>query len=636
MSAAHSNVEMATLPPRKHSVTIKVQAERRTPLQLLLQMGFPRHRAEKALTATGHKSVQLASDWLLAHVNDPTIDLVTMREYILYAVPVGQLMEQLQSFWEVSANECGWNGAHNFFPHISLTSFFKAPNEHTERLVAILKHIMEDNSIKLGGQVKLENYMSPNFMGLFVEDEHIEDFNRITMNFVDQVSNLAVPVKPHIKALHLTIAYQFPSSQFHELKSIVESSVDPNATASWEIRLYSRDSRFSGKHVYKVNYSHIPREPDELELRTGDFVYLAPEDVENSPDSWVEGTSWLTGCCGFLPVNYVERTAETDAWTLHASFSISSDHSIDEIENLSSPKSLFFQKKSDVHEEDFGSNSDIPALYENLKVEKAENRQLYIVRHGERVDFTFGKWIPYCFDERGSYMRKDLNLPLSVPQRASGPPGFLFDSPLTQVGELQARLTGEALRLAGRKVSSVYCSPSLRCVQTCHNILLGLGIANDLPIAIEPSLFEWLGWYTEMLPEWLCPEELVNFGFNIDVYYEPSIKIEDLKNIVTETVENYYNRSYELVKKAISQTGGNILFVGHASSLETCTRQLIGKEPLDNPSFLRNIQKVSYCSLAAIEETDGGWEVCEPPIAPITHSNNHRFDWKILMAERKA
>ena len=93
-------------------------------------------------------------------------------------------------------------------------------------------------------------------------------------------------------------------------------------------------------------------------------------------------------------------------------------------------------------------------------------RRLFILRHAERVDVTFGKqWIQLSFDPDGYYQRCNLNMPKEVPHRKGGPNNFLKDAPVTEVGLLQAHLMGEGIREQGIRVSHVFSSPALRCVQ---------------------------------------------------------------------------------------------------------------------------------------------------------------------------
>ncbi|KAL1379908.1 hypothetical protein pipiens_014571 [Culex pipiens pipiens] len=675
---------MAALPPRKNLTPTKISKQHLTPLQILLQMGFPKHRAEKALAATGNRGVQLASDWLLAHVNDPSLDECAPREYILYACPTGSFLQQLESFWAESREVCGWNGAHNFTPHITLVSFFKAPDECAPQLSKALKELMNLPGAHIDRPIALELYTSPNFMGFFVAEDDANYLKRIALQYVKEVSHS----KPHVKSLHLTLAYQFPSNQFNALKQLVEGLDTSHTGANWELRLYSRDSRLATKQVHKVLYPHTPREPDELELRIGDYIYLSPEAIQNSSDGWVEGISWLTGTNGYLPENYTERTAESDAWTMHRTVPLcdvvspdldppsdtvdgaaglrfdlpvaNSEHDIDSQETLSighaeGPHQQLvedIQQQPQVDGKMKDENVPADKLYELMKKRTAMSvigdqseqggrmtqepdgvvpkRRIYVLRHGERIDFTFGTWIPYCFDEAGNYIRKDLNMPKCLPHRKSTL--WQRDSPLTNMGRYQARLTGEAMKDAGVKIDHVYSSPSFRCIQTTTSILEGLGLKESRPINVEPGLFEWMAWYQEGLPEWMSKEELTAADYNITMEYEPLSKAEDLKGQHQEGLEEFYQRNSDVTEHLIKSTTGNILIVGHATTLDTCTRHIVGEKLRSTNDMSRIMQKVPYCSMAVIESADGltGWRLVEPPCDPITHTNNNRFDWKIL------
>lgn len=293
-------------------------------------------------------------------------------------------------------------------------------------------------------------------------------------------------------------------------------------------------------------------------------------------------------------------------------------------------------------------------FFSNLDLQIAPNppspRKLFLMRHGERVDFTFGSWIPYCFDESGKYIRKDLNMPDSLPQRKQGPKGYHKDAPLTKVGMFQATLVGEGaygiysisvvfqiyfllvgLRDSGTSLQHVYCSPALRCIQTCDAVLKGMGKQKELKIKIEPGLFEWLFWYPDQLPDWMSPDELAAEGYNIDLTYQPFVERSELLES-GESCEQFYLRSHFVTQSVLStQITGNVLFMGHTATLEVCSRELTGKKPrTTGTEMIDVIRKIPYCALLTIAQNDEKWEVVESPCPPVTHTNNQRFDSSVL------
>ena len=266
----------------------------------------------------------------------------------------------------------------------------------------------------------------------------------------------------------------------------------------------------------------------------------------------------------------------------------------------------------------------------------SRKRRIFIMRHAERVDITFGpSWISQFFDDRGGYHRRNLNMPKRLPSRNGGPNCFIQDSPITEIGACQALLTGESLFAHNISITRVLASPALRCVQTAESVMEGLKIKGKVKIEIEPALYEWLAWCKGRLPRWLTHEELLAFGVNIDTNYNQFMSTDNLS--MNESIEFYYNRTYNTMKSILDQLRPldvNILVVGHAASVDVCTRQITGKCPRSLDDFVKINQNVPYCGMSVIEESGNGtWRLVQPPIPSLIHGNNHKFDWRLLQQQ---
>lgn len=78
-----------------------------TTLESLLEMGFDRNRAERAVASTGNQGIEQAMDWLMEHENDPDIDVpyVPPAENVLGGTEEEQSTSEIVDIGEEIAGE---------------------------------------------------------------------------------------------------------------------------------------------------------------------------------------------------------------------------------------------------------------------------------------------------------------------------------------------------------------------------------------------------------------------------------------------------------------------------------------------------------------------------------------------------
>uniref|UniRef100_A0A452FP00 Ubiquitin associated and SH3 domain containing A n=1 Tax=Capra hircus TaxID=9925 RepID=A0A452FP00_CAPHI len=618
-------------------------------LDPLLGMGFPAHTALKALAATGRKTAEEASNWLHCHCNDPSLDDPIPQEYALFLCPMGPLLDKLQEFWRESRRQCAKNRAHEVFPHITLCDFFTCEDQKVEYLYEALKRAGDRTLHAFPSALPLVLHSSISYLGFFVNDSPADIIREFAVMFATEASILAgrqpwghgpwredtqVPiqkanctVKPCTKQLHLTLAHKFYPHHQRTLEQLARA-INPGHSCQWTAALYSRDMRFVHYQTLRVLFQYKPQNVDELTLSPGDYIFVDPTQQEEASEGWVIGISQRTGCRGFLPENYTERASECDTWVRHRTYTFSA------APDLSSRKDGELSSRRDGEPNPPSSSRSLSSL-QSLQV---TGRSVLVVRHGERVDQIFGKsWLQQCTTPDGKYYRPDLNFPRSLPKRSRGIKDFENDPPLSSCGIFQCRMAGEALLDSGIRITSVFSSPALRCVQTAKHILGEFKLEKKVKIRVEPGIFEWTKWEAgKTTPTFMTLEEMKEADFNVMLLtcYQPRLPPPGVAKASGHHKCIPPDHSEALIRGilcACPDSGlGVILVVGHGSALDTCTRPLLGLPPRDCTDFAQLVRKIPSLGMCFCEENkeEGKWELVNPPVKTLTHGSNSAFNWR--------
>uniref|UniRef100_A0A7E4W8K3 Phosphoglycerate mutase family protein n=1 Tax=Panagrellus redivivus TaxID=6233 RepID=A0A7E4W8K3_PANRE len=258
------------------------------------------------------------------------------------------------------------------------------------------------------------------------------------------------------------------------------------------------------------------------------------------------------------------------------------------------------------------------------------SRMLVLFRSGEQMNKIFPDWTHKNFIE-GKYHPTDMNHPVNLVNRKTPQVAFESDPPLTEMGTKLSELSGRALAEAGIVVTSVYCSPSLHCVQTAHALLKAQ--LYDLSIRIEPALYDYMGHQKgQDVPMFMTPSELAENRIAVDKNYKPQMSVNSLKKYLQETPEEFFKRQSNAIYALTKQSpNGTILVVTHSFNMHAAGRSLVGRQAhtLAGADLLRVPFNYPYCSAIAFQPSpDGRWKVAPSAVPPLNfHHFSNRFNF---------
>lgn len=208
--------------------------------------------------------------------------------------------------------------------------------------------------------------------------------------------------------------------------------------------------------------------------------------------------------------------------------------------------------------------------------------RLIILRHAERVDTVLGDhWYDQVFGGVQSaqpQMYRHPILPKGLPHRTNTLL-YIFDPPITRTGQQYSVYKGRDLVNRGFNVDYCYSSPASRSILTANGVLHGMH-RNDVPIRIEPYLFEPMSWNTGLqalrdVSPFMPSSDWTRNGYNVDRRYR---RLNDYLNPMEDEYE-FYGRSQAFLEsierqhdRMLPMAGrrngrrSTILIVGHAAS----------------------------------------------------------------------